>query len=117
MSGSALYEGWVNHSRRGPVEHSFRYRVGMLLLDLDEVPQALDRHPLWSARRPAPVRLRRRDLLGDEAVPLADAARELVAERAGFRPAGPGSGAHDASRAGRGVQPGVVLLPPGRRRR
>ncbi len=89
MSGSALYEGWVNHSRRGPVEHSFRYRVGMLLLDLDEVPQALDRHPLWSARRPAPVRFRRRDLLGDEAVPLADAARDLVAERAGFRPTGP----------------------------
>ena len=59
MSGSALYEGWVSHRRRSPVEHAFRYRVLMCLLDLDELPGALDRHPLWSARRPAPVRFRR----------------------------------------------------------
>lgn len=89
MSASALYEGWVTHSRRGPVAHTFRYRIGMVLLDLDELPEALDRHPLWSARRPAPVRFRPRDHLGAEAVPLAEAARDLVAERAGFRPAGP----------------------------
>ena len=88
MSASALYEGWVAHRRLGPVEHRFRYRVAMPLLDLDELPEALDRHPLWSARRPALVRWRRRDFLGDPSVPLADAARDLVRERTGSAPAG-----------------------------
>jgi uncharacterized protein len=88
MSASALYDGWVSHRRLRPVEHSFRYRVGMVLLDLDELPAALDRHPLWSARRPAPVRFRRADHLGGGA-PLADAARDLVEGRLGMRPAGP----------------------------
>jgi uncharacterized protein len=89
MSDSALYEGWVTHRRRGPVEHAFRYRALMTLLDLDELPGALDRHPLWSARRPAPVRFRRRDHLGDPDASLAEAARDLVEERTGARPAGP----------------------------
>ena len=61
----------------------------MPLFDLDELPELLDDVPLWSARRRAPARFRRSDLLGDPEVPLADAARDLVAERTGARPAGP----------------------------
>jgi DUF1365 family protein len=89
MTASALYEGWVAHRRLAPVEHSLRYRVAMPLLDLDELPWVLDRHPLWSARRPALVRWRRRDFLGDPELPLADAARALVRERTGAAPSGP----------------------------
>ena len=48
-----------------------------------------DRHPLYSARRPAPVRFRRSDYLGDPDAPLAESARRLVAERTGHRPEGP----------------------------
>ena len=86
--GSAIYEGWVAHRRREPIEHAFRYRVFMPLLDLDELPEILDGVPLWSARRAAPARFRRSDYLGDPSVPLADAARDLVAERTGRRPNG-----------------------------
>ena len=86
MSDSAIYEGWVRHRRLGPVRHSFRYRVFMTLLDLDELPDLFDRHPLYSARRPAPVRFRRSDYLGDPDVPLAESARRLVRERTGRRP-------------------------------
>jgi DUF1365 family protein len=88
MSASAIYEGWVSHRRLTAPRHGFRYRVWMPLLDLDELPRALDRHPLWSARRPAPVRIRREDFLGPRELPLDEAARRLVAERAGFRPDG-----------------------------
>lgn len=63
MSESALYEGWVRHRRMEPVEHEFRYRLFMAYLDLDELPELLDRVPLWSARRPAPAWFRRRDYL------------------------------------------------------
>lgn len=88
-SGSAIYEGWVAHRRTSPVEHAFRYRIFLPLFDLDELPELLDPIPLWSARRRAPARFRRSDYLGDPAVPLAEAARDLVAERSGLRPGGP----------------------------
>ena len=89
MSASAIYEGRVHHRRTAPVAHEFGYRHAMVYLDLDELPGALDVHPLTSARHPAPVRFRRGDHLGDPARPLADCVRELVAERTGSRPAGP----------------------------
>ena len=85
---SAIYEGTVRHRRFDPISHAFRYRVAMLYLDLGELPGALGAGPLWSARRAAPGRFRREDYLGDPAVPLADAVRDLVAERLGFTPAG-----------------------------
>ncbi len=89
MTASAIYEGWVAHWRAGPPAHSFRYRVFMTLLDLDELPELFDRHPLYSARRPAPARFRRSDHLGDPGVPLAESARRLVEKRTGRRPDGP----------------------------
>ena len=55
----------------------------MPYLDLDELPQLLDPIPLWSARRPAPARFRRADFMGDPDRPLAECARDLVAERTG----------------------------------
>lgn len=88
MSGSALYEGFVHHHRASP-EHSFRHRVALPLLDLDELPELLDRHPLWSARHPAPVRFRAADFLGDPEEGLAEGARRLIEARTGRRPAGP----------------------------
>ncbi len=39
---SALYKGFVTHTRLTPRRHHFRYRVFSMLLDLDELP-ALDR--------------------------------------------------------------------------
>ncbi|MDQ6751548.1 MAG: DUF1365 domain-containing protein [Actinomycetota bacterium] len=89
MSASAVYEGWVRHRRYAPVEHEFTYRQSMVLLDLDELPESLDAHPLYSARRPAPARFRRADYMGDPARPLAECVRELVGQQTGRRPAGP----------------------------
>ena len=89
MSASAVYEGTVRHRRHTPVEHAFTYDHAMFLLDLDELPGLFDGHPLYSARRPAPARMRREDHLGDPKRPLADCVRELVQERTGDRPEGP----------------------------
>lgn len=97
MSASAIYEGTVAHRRLEPVEHRLSYPVFMTLLDLGELPEALDPHPLWSARRPAPVRFRPEDHLSasEEGPPgspaeLAARARELVRRRsAGETPTGP----------------------------
>ena len=89
MSASAVYEGWVRHRRHTPVEHGFTYRHTMVLLDLDELPEVLDQHPLFSARRAAPACFRRKDHLGDAGRPLAECVRELVQQRTGARPDGP----------------------------
>jgi len=89
MSASAVYEGWVRHRRFEPVEHSFRYRLFLMYLDLDELPGVLDPFPLFSARRAAPAHFRRADYMGDPERPLAECARDAVEAATGSRPAGP----------------------------
>lgn len=89
MTASAIYEGWLHHRRFEPVEHSFRYRLFMAYLDLDELPAVLDPFPLWSARRAAPAHFCREDYMGDPERPLAECVRDTVERHAGARPEGP----------------------------
>lgn len=86
---SALYLGWLDHRRRVPREHAFRYPLFMVYLDLAELDTVFRGRWLWSTTRAAPARFDRRDHLGDPAVPLDEAVRALVAERTGRRPSGP----------------------------
>lgn len=86
---SALYVGRVRHRRTAPVGNAFSYRVFQVFLDLDELDQVFEGRWLWSTRRPAPAWFRRKDHLGDPAVPLDEAVRRLVEQRTGQRPQGP----------------------------
>lgn len=74
-----LYEGWVWHRRRLKVRHGFRYRVGFVYLDLDEIETAFAGSWLCSTRRPAPVRFCRADYLGDARQPLREAVAAFLA--------------------------------------
>lgn len=86
---SAVYSGWVQHRRLAPRGHAFRYKVFMPLLDLDELPELLDRSWGWSARRWALARFCREDFFGDPAVPLKTAVLDEVEAKTGERPDGP----------------------------
>jgi uncharacterized protein len=86
---SAIYEGRVTHSRLAPRKHRFSYRVALCYLDLEELPEVLAQHPLWSDRPGRPVRFRRADYPGDPATPLSVVARATAAERLGEDPGGP----------------------------
>jgi len=86
---SCIYEGLVRHTRRTPVLHAFRYRVFMMYLDLDELPTLFEKRWLWSVRRPAIARFRRRNHLGSADRPLAESLRDLVESETGRRPEGP----------------------------
>lgn len=86
---SAIYHGWLRHRRFAPRAHAFRYRLFLVYLDLAELDSVFAGRWLWSARRPALARFDRGDHLGDPAVPLDRAVRDLVEARAGSRPAGP----------------------------
>ncbi len=86
MSASCIYEGTIRHRRFEP-RRDFSHRLALVYLDLDELPSLLDGRLV--ARRPGVVRFRRRDYLGDPAVPLDRAVRDVVEERTGARPEGP----------------------------
>jgi len=86
---SAIYEGTLRHRRVAPRPHRFAYRVAMPYLDLDELGEVCARHPMWSVERLNVASFRRADFLGDPAVPLATAVRDLVGARTGTRPTGP----------------------------
>ena len=86
---SALYIGQLRHRRFAPREHRFNYRLFMMYVDLAELDEIFRGRWLWSVRRPALAWLRRADYLGDPAVPLDTAVRDLVATQTGVRPTGP----------------------------
>lgn len=86
MSSSCIYEGAIRHRRLEP-RREFTHRLALAYLDLEELPRLLGGGLV--SRRPGVVRFRRRDYLGDPAMPLDRAVRELVRERTGERPAGP----------------------------
>ncbi|MBV8445201.1 MAG: DUF1365 domain-containing protein [Candidatus Dormibacteraeota bacterium] len=89
MTASCLYEGTVVHARFEPVVHRLRYGVTMMSLDLEELPALPFGGRLWSSSRPAVLRFRREDHLGDPDVPLLRAVRDLVDAEIGHRPTGP----------------------------
>jgi DUF1365 family protein len=84
---SAIYEGAIRHRRFSVRAHEFRHRIAMAYVDLDEASELLGGRLVRST--PGLVRFRRRDYLGDPAVPLADAVRSLVARQRGAAPDGP----------------------------
>jgi len=86
---SAIYSGWVSHSRLSPRPHRFSYRVFMVYLDLAELHRVVSLSPLWSLSRWAPARFKREDFFGDPRLSLDEAVRRRVAEEGGERPAGP----------------------------
>ncbi len=86
---SALYVGRVRHRRFAPREHSFRYPLFLMYLDLGELDEVFAGRWLWSSGRPNLAWFDRRDHLGDPAVDLDTAVRDLVEGETGRRPAGP----------------------------
>lgn len=71
------------------MRNEFTYRIGLLYLDLDELPRLFRRRALWSASRPNLAWFRRSDYLGDPRTPLDVAVRDKVEEQTGRRPIGP----------------------------
>ncbi len=86
---SAIYRGWLRHRRFAPKLHDFRYPLFLMYLDLAELDEVFRGRWLWSTRRTALARFDRADHLGDPAVPLDQAVRDLVTQQTGFRPDGP----------------------------
>ena len=86
---SCLYLGSVRHRRHGRPEHQFRYRLFLAYLDLAELPELMADRWFWSLETRNLASFRRKDFLGDPALPLDESVRSLVQEETGHRPEGP----------------------------
>lgn len=88
---SNLCHGWVSHCRLAPRVHAFRYRIGMLYVDLDEQPQLLGLSRWLGKSWLAPLSWRETDYLPAltrDGHSLSEAARSLVGEATGKAPEG-----------------------------
>lgn len=84
----SMLSGWVWHARYVSASHSFRYRMRMLALDLDDLDGAFGKRWFWSVNRANLGAIHRTDYLQGGHPDLATAARDLVAAQTGRRPAG-----------------------------
>ncbi len=75
---SKLYTGLLRHRRHEPTMHNVTYRVFMPFLCLQELPELLDKIPLWSARHFALGYFRRSDFLGDNKNSLIEEVRHRI---------------------------------------
>jgi len=86
---SHIYEGRVSHCRLVPCRHYFLYKLYMMYLDLEELPELFDRYWFWSARGPALAWFRRKDHAGDHTVSITETIRGLIYKETGARHVGP----------------------------
>lgn len=88
---SALYSGWVRHRRLRPKAHAFRYRIGLLYLDLAEQDALFALSPLLGRSGFAPLSFREQDYLPQltgQGLPLMEAVRQCLGEALGAAPTG-----------------------------
>ncbi len=86
---SCIYEGRVQHRRFSPVQHSFRYNLFMMYLDLDELPDLFQKRWFWSTTHFNLAWFRRKDHMGETHIPLSEAVRNLVLRESGVQLQGP----------------------------
>lgn len=88
MPNSAIYEGFVKHLRFQPQPHGFRYKVFMMYLDLDELPDLFNNSKNWSYATKNWAWFKRSDYYGDAQKPLKQEISTLVQQATGSEPRG-----------------------------
>ena len=86
---SCIFEGTIRHRRFQPRANWFQYRLFFMYLDLAELPNLFDIHPLWSFNRANFAYFRRRDHFGDPRMTMDQTVADLVEKQLGRRPEGP----------------------------
>lgn len=89
MLNSAIYQGVVSHQRHLPKPHCFSYRVFMMYLDLDELPDLFKGYKRWSYQIKNWAYFKRADYYGDPQQPLKQEISSLVNQATGSAPRGP----------------------------
>lgn len=88
MPNSAIFEGLVTHHRFQPKPHGFRYKVFMMYLDLDELPDLFTHFKNWSYATKNWAWFKRSDYYGNPNISLKQEISELVKKATGSAPRG-----------------------------
>jgi DUF1365 family protein len=80
---SAIYKGYVYHSRYVPKKHAFSYKIFLLWLDLDEISEVEKQVRGFSRTFWSPLRFKREDYLGDPKLPLKQSVLQKMSQLAG----------------------------------
>ena len=88
MLNSAIYKGLVTHNRFSPKPHRFHYKVFMMYLDLDELPNLFQGFKRWSYQTKNWAWFKRADYYGDPAIPLRNEIGKLITQSTGNAPRG-----------------------------
>ncbi len=86
---SCIYEGTVTHRRHQPLTHQFQYRLFMVYLDLDELPDLVGPGRLLASRKLSARSFLRCDHLFERAGSFADEVRSLIHQQTARTPRGP----------------------------
>ncbi len=86
---SAIYSGTLMHARYLPGNHSFSYKIKMILLDLDRLDSFFAKSRLWVKERFGFVSFKRQDYLPDKHISVKEAVIKTVASETGITPDGP----------------------------
>lgn len=86
---SKIYEGTISHSRKYKIAHSFKYKVFMMFLDLDELDEIDRISPFWSVEKKNFASFRRSDYHRPEITDLKAAVHQTIYEKTGQKINGP----------------------------
>ena len=86
---SKIYEGTVSHSRQYQITHSFKYKVFMMFLDLDELEEFDGISTFWSVEKKNLASFKRSDYHRPEIPDLKTAVYETIYEKTGKKLTGP----------------------------
>lgn len=86
---SCIYTGQVRHRRFSPTKNEFQYRLFMMYVDLDELPQLFKKRWFWSNDKFSLAWFKRKDHYGKPGVRIDESIRQLVQQETGDRPRGP----------------------------
>ena len=78
---TALYNGETMHARLDPLQHSFRYSVQGLVIDLDKVDALSNRSLIFKYNKFAPLSLHDRDYIQEDSRPILVKLKELLRSR------------------------------------
>lgn len=88
MPNSAIFQGFVTHHRFQPKPHGFRYKVFMMYLDLDELPNLFSGFKNWSYATRNWAWFKRSDYYGNSKILLKQEISTLVQQTTGSAPRG-----------------------------